>query len=49
MKITKIDQSGLVTVEFSEDLISLIERNESRLNLTSISYEKFMIVKYTTL
>ena len=49
MKITKIDQSGLVTVEFSEDLISLIERNDSRLNLTSISDEKFVIVNYTTL
>ena len=49
MKITKIDQSGLVTVEFSEDLISLIERNDSRLNLTSISNEKFLIVDYTTL
>ena len=49
MKITKIDQSGLVTVEFSEDLISLIDRNDSRLNLTSISNEKFVIVNYTTL
>ena len=48
MKITKIDQSGLVAVEFSEDLISLIERNDSRLNLTSISNEKFLIVNYTT-
>ena len=48
MKITKIDQSGLVTVEFSEDLISLIERNDSRLNLTSISNENFVIVDYTT-
>ena len=49
MKISKIDQSGLVTVEFSEDLISLIERNDSRLNLTSISNEKFLIVNYKTL
>ena len=49
MKITKIDQSGLITVEFSEDLISLIERNDSRLNLTSISNENFVIVDYTTL
>ena len=49
MKITKIDQSGLVKVEFSEDLISLIDRNDSRLNLTSISNEKFVIVDYTTL
>ena len=38
----------MVTVEFSEDLISLIERNNSRLNLTSISNEKFLIVNYTT-
>jgi hypothetical protein len=38
-----------VKVEFSEDLISLIERNDSRLNLTSISNEKFVIVDYTTL
>ena len=49
MKITKIDQNGLVTVEFSEDLISLIERNDSRLNMTSISNENFVIVNYTTL
>ena len=49
MKITKIDQSGVVTVEFSEDLISLYDRNDSRLNLTSISNENFMIVEYKTL
>ena len=49
MKITKFDQSRLVTVEFSEDLISLIERNDSRLNLTSISNENFVIISYLTL
>ena len=49
MNITKIDQSGLVIVLFSEDLISLSVRNDSRLNLTSISNETFLIVNYTTL
>ena len=49
MKIIKIDQSGLVTVEFSEDLISLQERNDSSLNLNSISNEQFVIINYITL
>ena len=49
MNITKIDQSTLVTVQFSEDLISLSDRNDSRLNLTSISNETFLIVDYMTL
>ena len=48
MSISKIDQNGGVYVKYSEDLISLIERNDSRLNLTSISNENFLIVTYTT-
>ena len=35
-------------VRFSEDLISLLERNDSRLNLTSISNENFLKIYYTT-
>ena len=35
-------------VKYSEDLISLKERNDSRLNLTSISNENFLILTYTT-
>ena len=49
IKIKIIDQNGLVTFEFSEDLISLLERNDSRLNLDSISNYNFLKIYYTTL
>ena len=48
MNITNHDQNGLVDVRFSEDLITIFERNNSRLNFTSISNENFLKIIYTT-
>ena len=48
MNITNHDQNGHVDVRFSEDLITILERNDSRLNLTSISNENFLKIIYTT-
>lgn len=49
MNITNHDQNGLVDIIFSEDFISLNERNDLRLNLISISNENFLKINYTTL
>jgi len=42
------DQSGLLEVKYSEELFSLLERNDSHYNLTSICTEKFVIVDFIT-
>ena len=49
MNITNHDQNGLVDFSFSEDFINLIERNDSHLDLISISNENFLKINYTTL
>ena len=48
MIVKYFDQIGLLEVKYSEELISLLERNDSRYNLTSISTQQFVIVNYTT-
>ena len=48
MNVTSHDKNGLVEVRYSEDLITLLERNDSRLNLSSISNENFLKIYYTT-
>ncbi len=49
MIVKYFDQSGLLEVRFSEELISLLERNDSRYNLTSMSTDQFISVTYKSL